>query len=102
MQIEGLDVLENLFNYACKQDRNAVEYCFAVWRICHFWDDLKDNDPVSDEETNRALSTLMVDINRNPFYRQNVDVLTGLLSQIIANWHVANTYESKKTNLDIL
>jgi hypothetical protein len=100
MKIEGIDILKELFAYACKQDKSAIQYCISIWRICHFWDDLIDCDPVTDEETNNAFTAAMVEINSNPFFIKNRSALNGMVSLIISNWHVANEYEANKQNIE--
>jgi len=100
VEIEGVEILENLFSYACKRQQDAIRYCMCVWRVCHFWDDIIDGDPVTKQEANEAMSSAMVEINRNPFFKNNIDVLNGVVSLIVANWHVANEYEAAKHHLE--
>lgn len=72
----------------------AAEFVAMVIECLHVWDDLIDHDkPVSDVAINDTFYTLLVQLPKNPFYKQHFDHLNPVLVNAITNWHIANRME---------
>ena len=99
MVIKGFDTLTSLFEYACKGNGSAVDLCKKVWKICHFWDDIIDRDPVTANEVDDAMESALTGINSNEFFLRNPNIFVGMMALIISNWHTSNVYEQSKTDL---
>jgi hypothetical protein len=99
MEIKGLDVLNELFSVACKQNEDAVQVCQDIWKIAHLWDDLVDGDTVSIAEINEAMTAAWSGLNNNAFFASHLQHFNGFMSIILANWQTANEFEEKKIEL---
>lgn len=77
-----------------RDDRDAVEFCLAVFRFCHLWDDLIDQDTeVTHDTIHRAMAGALIDLPKNRFYRLHHDALWPILQMGVVNWKSANRLE---------
>lgn len=75
----------------CKGNTDAVDFLMTVYHAVSIWDDLIDKDkPVDDSAINSAFIALLVDMNRNPFFRQYVDHLLPVIELCVMNWMASN------------
>ena len=79
---------------AIKGNVDAANFLNGVIGVLHVWDDLIDKDTnLSDLEINQAFWYLFVGLPREPFYKQNFDLLNPILMVAIQNWFAANVME---------
>lgn len=73
-----------------KGDQGAIRFCEDIWKICHIWDDIVDNDNPTYEEVCDAFRIALVDLNYNPFFNAFRDQLVPLMMNIILQWEDSN------------
>lgn len=79
---------------AVRGNADALAFLRAMARVLHCWDDLIDQDKeVTDETINGCMSSALLEIPLNPFYREHIDVLAPVLSLAIINWRIATGIE---------
>lgn len=65
--------------------------------ITHTWDDLIDKDQaVTDERINTAFLLSLIELPRNPFWRQHQAELSVVLEHGIIDWLTANLFEREQ------
>lgn len=80
--------------YVLKNHAPAVNFFLILRSVLHFWDDLIDKDrPITDQDINGVMWNALVELPRNPFYRQHFDTLNPMLVNAIANWQAATEFE---------
>lgn len=73
--------------FACKGNPEAIRFCHAFVRFCHFLDDAVDRDkPVTSEDAARLGIQLVIECSVNPFYQANKSLLLGLIVQGFNAW----------------
>ncbi len=76
-------------------DTRAVAFVRDIAQIAHTWDDLVDGDvPVSRATISAAFHKAVIDLNLNPFFRENCATLLPVMLNGILNWHAANDLEA--------
>jgi hypothetical protein len=81
---------------AYKGDEDAFRLGKAIIHIACVWDDLVDRDvPVTNEQINSLMWTMLVEMQLNPFYRKWSGVLQPLIQSSIINWHLSNLMEKE-------
>lgn len=78
-----------------KGDEQAVDFCEKVFYISQIWDDWVDGDEVTVKKRYEAFHIAMVQIPRNPFYRQFSIELVALMDAFISDWMDANALQGK-------
>lgn len=85
---------ENLLEWACQGNREAIVFVSSFTFVAHLWDDLIDCDTVVDEDRiNRAFWTALIEMPANPFYQRHFHNLQPVLRQIVIDWMDANELE---------
>lgn len=81
--------------YVCCGDRDAADFLFAFFAMCHVWDNLIDKDtPEDDANINRAFWIANVQIPRNAYYRRYNEMILPVMSVAIQEWFTANELEA--------
>jgi hypothetical protein len=96
--INDFATLQQLFAYACKDDRNAIRFCESVWQAFHLWDDIVDGDEPSN--VNAGFSGITSEMLANPFAVAHSGIFAGTLALIISNWDAANQFERSKQHIE--
>lgn len=79
---------------------DAVNFIKTIFAIVETWDDLIDKDQaIDDGAINLAFRQALVDLPRNPFYREHFDRLSPLVESAIYDWLTANELEKQKAEL---
>jgi hypothetical protein len=81
--------------YICRGNEAAADFLYMFFLVCHVWDDLIDKDVErSDDHINHAFWTALVEIPRNPYYRQFASEIQPLIAVSIHEWFAANKLEA--------
>ena len=88
---EQLQQIRGRFIQYMKGNKAAAAFLEQVYFIAHFWDDLIDKDnPISNETINSAMFMALIELPRNPFYRDNMDYLLDMFQVLTNQWFDAN------------
>jgi len=80
-----------------KGDEWAIKLCMDVWDLFQVWDDLVDKThDRTEQEITRSFRTLMVELPKNPFYREYAVEITTILNLCVMQWTDANKLERAK------
>lgn len=71
----------------------AAEVVWAFADVSHLWDDVVDGDPIRAEWADKVFITLLLDLPRNPFYRQNIDRLLPAFECAVHSWFASRQLE---------
>lgn len=89
-----------VFAEAVCGNQAALAFILEYLAIAHIWDDLIDKDKeLSDWDINFALWRALVNLPRNPFYRQHFDVLSQSIEAGIQSWWLSNQLEGQPGQL---
>lgn len=85
---------KELLELACMGNTSAISFLETVGAITQVWDDLIDRDkPVSDYDINEAFMGCLINIPRNPFYRENFLDLQPVIEHVILQWITSASIE---------
>jgi len=91
--------------WALQGQADAMALFFAWFEVCHFWDDLIDRDkPLQDAAIDQAMTVALIEMPRNPFYRQHFADLQPVMAQAVLDWRAATQMErapAADSDLDI-
>lgn len=88
--------LEALLPRWLKDDAEAISFILTIHQIIELWDDLIDEENVTDELVNAAFYAALITLPRNAFYQRNFVLLNPLVESAIFDWWTANTFEQKQ------
>lgn len=92
---DQLQKIRGRFLQYMKGDQAAAAFLEQVYFIAHFWDDLIDKDnPVSNDTINAAMWMALIEMPRNPFYRNNMDYLLDMFQVLTNQWFDANELQT--------
>ena len=84
---------QQLRHAACGNEA-AFQYLVSFICVLHAWDDLIDKDrPVADADIHEAFLEALINIPRNPFYRNHQDRLCDVTENSVLQWLTANVWE---------
>lgn len=67
---------------------NAERFLVQVSTIIELWDDLIDKDKeLTDAHIHHAMQIAVVDMNKNPFYREHFDYFQPIFDLCLNSWH---------------
>ena len=84
----------NIIGHCLKGNAAAIALVRTLNLAINAWDDLIDGDKTPTiNEIHAAFIALLVDLPRNPFYREHMDELLPCIEVAIAEWLAANELE---------
>lgn len=84
----------------CNGNKAAEAYLRRVFFIVRMADDFFDEDvEIQKENIFKALFVLLGELPTNQFYKENIDILTGIHIMAFNAWQDANTWEKDSSEL---
>lgn len=84
------------------RDPAAMHFCRQILTIVSIYDDLIDGDMMlTPENVHDCMWSALVELPRNPFYRQNFEVLNPAVMMAVLNWRAANAIEDAKNKANL-
>jgi hypothetical protein len=81
---------------------DALAFIETLFTALHVWDDLEDRDrAVSSARFNQMMTSLLITLPRNRFYRDHFAELNPVVHLAILNWQIANRLEQSATQQDL-
>ena len=72
---------------------DAVEWLCDLYNVTQVFDDFADGDPVERGDLNRALYSVLVGMQLNPFYEMSRSSLRPVLALFIMKWQASDQAE---------
>ena len=72
---------------------DAVDWLCDLYNVTQVFDDFADGDPVERGDLNRALYSVLVGMQLNPFYEMNRSSLRPVLALFIMKWQASDQAE---------
>ena len=95
-------VQDRLISHWLKNNKDAINLAWDFVQISQIWDDLYDQDKsVSGLDLNRMMLLALVNIPRNPFYRQHYQDIQPMVEHCLFNWLDSNWLEENGNNRDL-
>jgi hypothetical protein len=85
----------------CKNDKDAADFLFDFFAVCHLWDDLIDKDVErSEDDINRAFFTAFIELPENRYYQRYFRDIQPVMANAMMEWMTANSLErSRRTDI---
>lgn len=94
-QLEKINQDMEKFRFWFCGNEDAARFALGFFYICHLWDDLVDKDVErTDKDINYAFWCALIDVPRNPFFRDWSHELLPVMATAIMDWHAANDLEA--------
>ena len=77
----------------------AIDFVLTLHEIVETWDDLIDEDSVTDKAVNAAMYAALVTLPRNLFYREHFTLLSPVIEAAVFDWLTANEFEGRREHL---
>lgn len=77
----------------------AKEWLLDTWDVIQALDDWRDGDPVSNEDKEKTIYQVMVNMPANQFFRAYSHCLLPIMSTAVLKWIGANKLEESKEEL---
>lgn len=74
-------------------DQQAIELAMMVFRISQTWDDVIDDESVSNRRINEMMWDALFSLTENPFYVQHINEIKPVLKMAALDWMSANELE---------
>lgn len=87
------EALRKNFIEALHLPTDAADWLLSIWETIQFFDDVADQDPVSRQQLNKVLWSVLVTAPQNPFYVANAVELSAVLATQILKWQASDQSE---------
>jgi len=77
-------------------NEDAIRFANELFFVSQIWDDMIDKDPApSEENINRMMWVVLIELPLNPFYHANFAHLIPCMKSAIRDWLDANDFEKE-------
>ena len=90
ISVEHEQAFNQLFQHIYKGNPRAVKLSFDLLHIVHVWDDIIDQDDVSDQDVNKAFVLSLIELPMNPLW---TPMMQANMLNVFYRWNDANKIE---------
>lgn len=96
---EILELPEDEFiDYVLQGNRDAIDFCQAIFRVSQVYDAIIDSDPFSKDDIHEAFWLALIELPLNRFYVDNFAQVHVLMRKAILDWRLSNKLEGMSDN----